>query len=209
MDVTYYPSSNVFYYTNTSTEHPNRSLYLYSDSVVYDPLAPSAVGTLVSNVPNTFFVVQNATTDPQAILQGYVRNFVTNQPIVGATVTLTERLSTTTDANGFYKFSFLTNKTVDLTVQKDTYYSQTITNIALTVGTTVTQNFNLVPLPRVTVSGIVTANDYPTGLVGATVKISGTENYETTTGTGGAFSIGNVLGSADTLSYALTVEKEG
>ncbi|HPK60787.1 MAG TPA: carboxypeptidase regulatory-like domain-containing protein, partial [Candidatus Cloacimonas sp.] len=151
MDVTYYPSSNVFYYTNTSTEHPNRSLYLYSDSVVYDPLAPSAVGTLVSNVPNTFFVVQNATTDPQAILQGYVRNFVTNQPIVGATVTLTERLSTTTDANGFYKFSFWTNKTVDLTVQKDTYYSQTITNIALTVGTTVTQNFNLVPLPRVTV----------------------------------------------------------
>jgi hypothetical protein len=209
MDVTYYSSSNVFYYTNTSTEHPNRSLYLYSDSVVYDPLAPSALGTLVSNVPNTFFVVQNATTDPQAILQGYVRNSVTNQPIVGATVTLTERLSTTTDANGFYKFSFWTNKTVDLTVQKDTYYSQTITNIALTVGTTVTQNFNLVPLPRVTVSGIVTANDYPTGLVGATVKISGTENYETTTGTGGAFSIGNVLGSADTLSYALTVEKEG
>ncbi|HOM80080.1 MAG TPA: choice-of-anchor D domain-containing protein, partial [Candidatus Cloacimonas acidaminovorans] len=130
MDVTYYPSSNVFYYTTTSTEHPNRSLYLNSDTVTYDPLAPSALGTLVSYVPNTFFVVQNATTDPQAILQGYVRNSVTNQPIVGATVTLTERLSTTTDANGFYKFSFWTNKTVDLTVQKDTYYSQTITNIA-------------------------------------------------------------------------------
>jgi len=209
MDITYYPMTNVFYYTTTSTEHPNRSLYLNSDTVTYDPLAPSALGTLVSYVPNTFFVVQNATTDPQAILQGYVRNSVTSQPIVGATVTLTERLSTTTDANGFYKFSFWTNKTVDLTVQKDTYYSQTITNIPLTVGTTVIQNFNLVPMPRVTVSGIVTANDYPTGLVGATVNLSGTESYTTVTGTGGAFSISNVLGSADTLSYALTVEKEG
>ncbi|OQC35792.1 MAG: Bacillopeptidase F precursor [Bacteroidetes bacterium ADurb.Bin041] len=145
----------------------------------------------------------------QAVLEGYVRDSVTNQPIEGATITLTERVTITTDVNGFYHYGFWNNTTVDLTAQKHSYYSQTVTNIVLTMGTTVTQNFNLVPLPRVTVSGIVTANDYPTGLVGATVKISGTENYETTTGTGGAFNISNVLGSADTLSYALTVEKEG
>jgi len=208
MDTSYYSSSDKFYYTTTA-EHTNRSRYLQSDSETYNPLAPSAAGTAVGYVPNTIFIVQNAVMMQQAVLEGYVRDSVTNQPIEGATITLTERVTITTDVNGFYHYGFWNNTTVDLTAQKHSYYSQTVTNIVLTMGTTVTQNFNLVPLPRVTVSGIVTANDYPTGLVGATVKISGTENYETTTGTGGAFSISNVLGSADTLSYALTVEKEG
>ena len=208
MDTSYYSSSDKFYYTTTA-EHTNRSRYLQSDSETYNPLAPSAAGTAVGYVPNTIFIVQNAVMMQQAVLEGYVRDSVTNQPIEGATITLTERVTITTDVNGFYHYGFWNNTTVDLTAQKHSYYSQTVTNIVLTMGTTVTQNFNLVPLPRVTVSGIVTANDYPTGLVGATVKISGTENYETTTGTGGAFNISNVLGSADTLSYALTVEKEG
>jgi len=208
MDTVYYSSSDKFYYTTTA-EHTNRSRYLQSDSVVYDPLAPSAAGTVVGYVPNTYFVVQNAVMQQQAVLEGYVRDSITNLPIVGATVTLTERVSTTTNEDGFYHIGFWESLTVDATASMLAYYNLTFTDIALTLGTTVTQNFNLVPMPRVTVSGIVTANDYPAGLVGATISISGIENYDTITETGGAFSINNVLGSVDTLSYALTVEKEG
>ncbi len=208
MDTVYYSSSDKFYYTTTA-EHTNRSRYLQSDSVVYDPLAPSAAGTVVGYVPNTYFVVQNAVMQQQAVLEGYVRDSITNLPIVGATVTLTERVSTTTNEDGFYHIGFWESLTVDATASMLAYYNLTFTDIALTLGTTVTQNFNLVPMPRVTVSGIVTSNDYPAGLVGATVSISGIENYDTITETGGAFSINNVLGSVDTLSYALTVEKEG
>ncbi len=164
MDTSYYSSSDKFYYTTTA-EHTNRSRYLQSDSETYNPLAPSAAGTAVGYVPNTIFIVQNAVMMQQAVLEGYVRDSVTNQPIEGATITLTERVTITTDVNGFYHYGFWNNTTVDLTAQKHSYYSQTVTNIVLTMGTTVTQNFNLVPLPRVTVSGIVTANDYPTGLV--------------------------------------------
>jgi len=59
MDTVYFNSANHFYY-NVSTANPNRSRYLYSDSVTFDPTAPSAAGTLGSNVPMTAFIVENA-----------------------------------------------------------------------------------------------------------------------------------------------------
>jgi len=58
MDSVYYSSLNHFYYTN-STDNPNRSRYLYNDTVTYDPANPSATGTLSSNVPVTSFAVEN------------------------------------------------------------------------------------------------------------------------------------------------------
>lgn len=59
MDAVYYNTANHFYY-NVSSLTPNRSRYLYSDSTVYDPTAPSASGTLSNNVPMTVFVAANA-----------------------------------------------------------------------------------------------------------------------------------------------------
>lgn len=58
MDSVYYNTANHFYYW-TDLQNPSRSRYLYSDSTVYDPLAPSAAGTLGDNIPLTTFAVGN------------------------------------------------------------------------------------------------------------------------------------------------------
>lgn len=209
MDVAYYSTSDKFYYT-TNPAHTTRSRYLLSDSTTYDPLAPSAAGTTLGYFPNTMFVVQNAVMQQAAIMSGYVYQQGTTTPIVGATVTLTdERYSTTTDATGFYSFTFWEAHTVTATATKTTYYPQTVTGIALTMGNTVTQNFYLTPMPRVTVSGIINTNDIPGGVSGATITLNGDETYNATSGTGGAFSIPNVLGSSTGLSYTVTVAFTG
>ncbi len=200
-------NSEKFFYT-TNPDHSIRSRQLQNDTTVYDPLAPSATGSTLNYFPNTMFVVQNAVMQTGAILEGYVRD-ASNNPLVDATVSLTERAVTTTDATGFYQFTFWADTTVDATAAKATYYHQTITNLALTMGNTVTQNFALVAMPRVTISGTVTANDFPAGLVGATITLSGTENHSVLSGTGGAFSIPNVLGSVDGIAYTLTIAKDG
>lgn len=64
MDSVYYSANNHFYYFPDSL-NPSRSRYLYSDSTVYDPLVPSAAGTLTSNIPITTFVVGDYV--PQAL----------------------------------------------------------------------------------------------------------------------------------------------
>lgn len=203
-------SSDKFYYT-THPAHTVRSRYLHSDSTTYDPLAPSAAGTTLGYFPNTTFVVQNAVMQAGAVLNGYVYEAGGTTPVAGATVTLTdERYSATTDAAGFYEFTFWEAHTVTASASKVDYYDSTpVTGIALTMGVTVSQNLYLQPLPDITVSGVVTSNDYPAGLEGATVELFGYHNYSTTTGVGGAFSIANVKGSIDTLAYTWEVSKEG
>jgi len=202
-------SSDKFYYT-TNPAHTVRSRYLRNDSVTYDPMAPSAAGTTLGYFPNTMFIVENAVMQTGAIMSGYVYQGATTNPVVGATVTLTdERYSTTTDATGFYEFEFWEAHTVTATAAATDYYSQTFTAVALTMGSTVSQNFNLQALPDLTISGVVTSNDYPAGLEGATVELFGYHNYSTTTGVGGVFSIPNVKGSTATLAYTWEVSKEG
>jgi hypothetical protein len=201
-------STEKFYYT-TNAAHSTRSRYLNNDSTVYDPLAPSAAGTTLNYFPNTTFIVQNAILETGAILQGYVYEGATTNPVVGATVTLTERYATTTDENGFYRFTFWEAHNVNATASKTTYYSQTVNGIALTMGNTVTQNFNLNPMPRVTVSGLVNTNDIPGGTEGAAISLTGSESYNATSVVGGTFSIPNVLGSVDGLAYTIVVAKTG
>jgi len=209
LDTSYYSSSDKFYYT-TTPDHTNRSRYVYSDTVVYDPLAPSATGTALGYVPNTMFVVQNAVLETAAELEGYVYESGTTTPIPGATVTLTdERYSTTTDDNGYYNFQFWEPHTVTGTASKYGFYDDTVTGIALTMGNTVTQNFQLAPYPRVIVSGIVTSNDYPAGLEGAEINLYGTVNYQGTSGTDGSFSIADVIGTTTGVAYTVTVSKDG
>jgi hypothetical protein len=208
MATVYNSASDKFYYT-TTPDHTNRSRYLYSDSVTYDPLAPSAAGTAVGYVPNTLFVVQNAPFDPQAILSGHVYQSGTTTPIEGAMVSLTERAVAYTDEFGYYEFTYWDSTFVDLTCSATDYYSSTATGISFEPGTPVTQDFYLQALPSLTVSGVVTSNDYPAGLVGATVELFGYHNYSTTTGAGGVFSIADVKGSVDILAYTWEVSKAG
>lgn len=209
IDTVYYSTSDKFYYT-TNPAHTNRGRYLVSDTVTYSPLAPEAAGTAVAYVANTMFVVENAVMQTGAKMEGYVYQQGGTTPIAGATVTLTdERYSTTTDINGFYQFNFWEAHTVTATASKAAFYPQTVTGVSLSLGNTVTQNFSLTAMPRVTVSGVVTANDFPSGLEGAEISLSGTENYSVLSGVGGAYSIPNVLGSVDGIAYTVTIAKEG
>lgn len=208
MDTVYHSTSDKFYYT-TTPDHTNRSRYVYNDTTEYDPLNPSATGTLLGYVPNTLFVVQNATFDPQAILSGHVYQSGTTTPIEGAMVSLTERAVAYTDEFGYYEFTYWDSTFVDLTCSATDYYSSTATGISFEPGTPVTQDFYLQALPSLTVSGVVTSNDYPAGLVGATVELFGYHNYSTTTGAGGVFSIADVKGSVDILAYTWEVSKAG
>ncbi|MFA5509319.1 MAG: choice-of-anchor J domain-containing protein [Candidatus Cloacimonadaceae bacterium] len=208
LDTQYHASTDRFFYTNT-LEYPSRSRYMQSDTVEYDPEAPVAGGTLNAWLPNTTFVVSDADLQPHAKLEGYVRD-AANNPIPEATVTLTdERYSTITDGTGYYSFTFWEVHTVSATASKPTYYSQTVTDIELLVGQTVTQNFTLQAMPRVTVSGIVKTNDIPGGVVGATITLHGDENHTVYSTANGAFSIPNVLGNTTGIPYTITVTYAG
>jgi hypothetical protein len=124
-------------------------------------------------------------------------------------VSLTERAVAYTDEFGYYEFTYWDSTFVDLTCSATDYYSSTATGISFEPGTPVTQDFYLQALPSLTVSGVVTSNDYPAGLVGATVELFGYHNYSTTTGAGGVFSIADVKGSVDILAYTWEVSKAG
>jgi len=202
-------SSDKFYYT-TNPAHTTRSRYLQNDSIVYDPMAPSAAGTTLNYFSNTMFVVQNAVMQTGAIMQGYVYETDGTTPIQGATVTLTdERYAATTDATGFYQFTFWEDHTVGAVASKFGYYSQSVTGLAITMGNTVTQNFILGAMPRVNVTGYVSAND-AAFLGGATVALSGIENHEVlSSAVDGSFLIPGVLGSDAGLAYTVTINKEG
>lgn len=202
-------SSDKFYYT-TNPDHSTRSRYLRSDSVTYDPMAPSATGTTLNYFPNTMFIVQNAVMQTGAVLSGHVYESNGTTPIEGATVTLTdERYSTTTNADGFYEFTFWEDHTVGAVASKFGYYSQSVTGLAITMGNTVTQNFILGAMPRVNVTGYVSAND-AAFLGGATVALSGIENHEVlSSAVDGSFLIPGVLGSDAGLAYTVTINKEG
>lgn len=208
MDTVKYTTTDKFYYTAT-TNHPNRTRYAYSDTETFIPLTPPATSYTVSNVPNTWFVVSNPVMHAEAVLSGHVYIQGSSTPIVGATVTTQDRNSTTTDENGYYEFRFWETHTVDASAAQTGYYGLNYTNISLPLGTPVTQDFYLTPLPQASVSGTVTANDYPAGLEGATVYLAGYDDYEVQTGTGGAFSIAGVFGNVAGEIYSVTVEKDG
>lgn len=205
MDTGPLSSSDKFFYTTTS-DHSDRSRYIRSDSVTYNPLDPTGTSYKLSYMPNTTFVVQNATWEQSAMLSGYVYEADGTTPVVGADVTLTdERYSTTTNSDGYYQFRFWEAHTVTATASKHGYYSQTVTGIQLAMGAPVEQNFILGAMPRITVSGIVNTNDIPGGAEGAKIKLNGIEDHEVFSGTGGAFSIANVLGSNEGIPYTVTI----
>lgn len=67
MDTAYFSTNNHFF-NSLDSMCPNRSRYLQSDSVLYDPAAPSAAGTLSSLIPLTAFVCTNASLNSPQLL---------------------------------------------------------------------------------------------------------------------------------------------
>ncbi|HOE92081.1 MAG TPA: carboxypeptidase regulatory-like domain-containing protein, partial [Candidatus Cloacimonadota bacterium] len=148
MDDNWY-STNNWKYTATAN-YPNRLMYLYSDTVEYDP-SNLPVGTRAANVPNTTFSISTAGL---ATLEGNVTSNGT--PIPQATVSIdgTPR-STTTNAQGHYQFDYLTPGTVSITVAKELFNDAHIDDIILVADETTTQDVELSLMTLISASGLV------------------------------------------------------
>lgn len=197
MDTQYYSSSDNF---QAQTIGTNRALKLYSDSVTYDPLAPSATGTLSGTFARTSFTF---VTSGFATLNGTVTSG--GNPVEGVNIAINATtLHQTTAANGTYNFPFVVPGQYTVTATKLGYDTQT-QPVTLVADQTTTLNFNLVPSTTVSVFGTVVGSDNPSvGLPGAEVALDGPLDYSGTTNAQGQFNIPNVL-SGNSYNYTITM----
>ena len=195
MDTAYFSSSDYFHGQTIGT---TRARKLYSDSVEYDPLAPSAAGTLSGIFPRTSFAF---VTNTMGSLSGSVTSG--GQPLSGATVTIeTTSYTATSGTDGLYSFPFVLQGLYNVTATKVGYESQTLP-VTIVANQASTLNFTLPASSNVNVTGTVTGSDAPTtGLAGAVVSLDGIVDYQATTNALGQFSIAGVL-SGNTYNYEI------
>ncbi|MCF7912971.1 MAG: carboxypeptidase regulatory-like domain-containing protein [Candidatus Cloacimonetes bacterium] len=204
MDTVYWNYSDVFYYTDT--QYTDRSIYIYSDTVDYDPYNPPATMSTLSSNPNTMMFIN---TTGLGSMAGYAYDTSTGDGLAGVDINVIEsglRLHTVTDANGHYSFPGLFEGDYEATATKFAY-SEDIQTFTVVADETTNLDFNLTPVDNVTVSGRVVGSDYPNiGLANATVTLSGMGVHEGITDANGEFSIDGVYSSN---TYELVVIVEG
>jgi len=194
--VAYTQNASVFY---TPTTGVNTSLRFQSDTV------NGSTGTTGSNSvnrANTRIIVQ---VGGMGALNGTVTTG--GNPLAGATVSIVGTSHTaTTSATGTYSFPFITQGAYQVTCSKTGFQPQTV-NVTIVENQTVTQNFAMVSLPLVNVTGMVAGSDAPTvGIPGATITLTGMANYTATTNAQGQFTITGVYASQ---TYSYTVVATG
>ncbi|MBW6515296.1 MAG: carboxypeptidase regulatory-like domain-containing protein [Candidatus Cloacimonetes bacterium] len=203
MDTQYYQSTNHFFYSVTA--FANRSRNVQADATEYFPDNPPTTGTLTNRVPNTtlYFV-----TAGMGVLDGYVYNSDTNDPLAGAAVeVIGTNYNAVTNNNGYFVFPYVPEGTYDVKASIFGYNDLILEDVLVEEDETTTISFYLVQLDNVTVSGQVVGSDQPTvGLVGGLVNLTGYENYSTTTGANGMFSIPGVYTNQ---TYNISVMVEG
>ena len=154
---------------------------------------------------------------PDADMAGYVVDYVTGQPIVGATVTVTSPeglgiASVVTDAQGYYAFEKVDpDKTYILSVEKEDYFSNTVeysrTELRASNGGRVLKNVTLRnknDVEKTTVVGTVKNIVYG-AVEGALVVVEGT-TLSATTDANGSFTIAGVPAEE---AITLVVSKSG
>ncbi|MBW6514321.1 MAG: choice-of-anchor D domain-containing protein, partial [Candidatus Syntrophosphaera sp.] len=194
MDTVYYSSSDNF---QAQTLGTNRARKLISDSVAYDPLAPSAAGTLSGTFAKTSF---SFVTSGFAALQGVVTSG--GNPVADVSIVVDgTTYSTVTAFNGAYSFPFLQPGNYTVTASKLGYETQNLP-VVLVADETTTLNFILTPSVTVNVSGTVVGSDQPTvGLAGVEITLDGPLDYTGTTNALGQFMISGVL-SGNNYNYS-------
>ncbi|MDY0150763.1 MAG: carboxypeptidase regulatory-like domain-containing protein, partial [Candidatus Cloacimonas sp.] len=196
------PIDTVYFNTNdnfkTQTIGTNRGRKLVSDTVTYDPAAPSAVGTLSGLFAKTTFtfVVDNMGSLSGTITSG-------GNPVEGVLIQIAGNTQTQiTSITGQYSFPFLVVGNYSITATKLGYNTQTLPATIAEDQNTVL-NFNLVPSNTVSVNGFVVGSDAPTvGLAAATVHLDGPLDYDGTADATGHFTITGVL-SGNTYNYTI------
>jgi len=191
------PMDTVYFNTNdnfkTQAVGTNRSRKLTSDSTTYDPMAPSAAGTLSGTFPKTTFLIA---TQGMASLGGTVTSG--GNPVADVQVSIVgSTQQQITMVNGMYNFPALMPGPYTVEFSKVGYEDQSH-NVVLVADQAYTLNVSLVPSNQVSVSGLIVGSDAPgVGLSGATIELSGILNYSGTTNASGQFTIPGVLSGND------------
>ena len=111
---------------------------------------------------------------------------------------------TVTTGDGSYYFQYVPVGTQQVMATKHGYNEVTHT-VTIVEDQTITQNFELSPLPQVSVSGRIVGSDNPTvGLANAIIALTGYEPYSAVTNASGIFTIPNVY-TNHTYNYTVTV----
>lgn len=159
-----------------------------------DPLEPFDFGLYFNNYPDVRFIL--APEEMVANLQGVVTDAVTGDPLVGAAVNVSgSSIQVETDADGMFALVDLPLGTYNLSIEKVGYASETWTGELETDGLSL--QLQLEPLPIVSISGVVVADDEPTvGLAGVTLEWIGEGSFTTSTGADGTFSWSDAFGQS-------------
>ncbi len=198
---TYYSSSDRFYGTEFTGSNCTRRR---STDTQFDPINPgSGTSTVISWVPNTklFFSTSGL---------GFIEGTVTSggSPLQGVEIGILGTQATKfTDASGFYRFSYLTPNTYNLTFSKHGYHTVTISNVQVNADDTTVVNTALTAIQQFSVSGTIIASDTNLPLEGVVVQLEGYENYQVTTDANGVYSFPLVYGEG--LNYTLRASKSG
>ncbi|HEX6335545.1 MAG TPA: carboxypeptidase regulatory-like domain-containing protein [Jiangellaceae bacterium] len=122
---------------------------------------------------DAFLAVEDSPRGPTGLLEGTVSDAETDDPIEGATVTITGEVDRvrTTDADGGYGITLPVGG-YDVTASAFGY-QPTTTQVTVTEDQTITQDFDLVPVDNVTVSGTVTDGSGHGWPLYARIEVSG------------------------------------
>jgi hypothetical protein len=162
-----------------------------------DPANPPPDAEPTNEFPKTTLMIN--TSQGMGGIGGTVHTGVS--PLAGATmVVVGTNLSCTTSPDGTYGFASVQQGPHQVSAAKQGY--TTVTNDVIVIeGQTVTSDFELAPLPMVSVSGRIVGSDPPAiGLAGAIIQLSGYGSYNTTADGGGYFTIPGVY-SNQTYQY--------
>ncbi len=199
MDAQYYSSLDYF---KCQTVGNNRTRNMFSDTVTYDPANPSPAGTLSGQFPRTSLVV---VLGGVGHLTGTVYG-AGMTPLAGATISIAATTHTaTTNAAGQYTIQNIVAGNYQVSCSKHGYISQNV-NVTIPEDQTITQNFNMVQLPVVTLTGRIVGSDNPTaGLSGATIAFTGYESYHAVANATGYFTVPGVYAS-NTYNYVASAQ---
>ena len=190
---------------------PERTIYDIGNQLI-DPENPSPFLIRTQSYPYTTLMFE--TGSGLGHLSGKVLYQHNSQPVDDAKVEI-ENLSFPgaaavifTNSSGDYVSPYtLAGNNLKITISKYGYNNVLFDNVALSPGgTLVLPDALLLPRPMVSVTGSVLKSNTQTPAEGAVVKLSGIDNYETTTNAAGEFSFGEIWGLT---TYQMTISLAG
>lgn len=190
---------------------PQRTLYDFGPQLI-DPEIPSPYINRTQNFPYTTLMFD--TGNGLGNLTGRVLYQASQSPVEGAKVILENpdlqgaSAYVFTNDQGYFTAPYaMAGNNLTITVQKIGYVDIVVENVNLPAGGSLDMgNLYMVESPIVTLSGTVIKSDTQTAAEGALVKLSGMNNYETTTNMDGEFFFPAIWGLT---AYQMTISLAG